>query len=70
MLFNEIVLSEKKPTIHATSMDMMMLAHCDPAYERTEGAWRDLLGQAGYMVTGIFGHAGAAESVIEAEIVG
>jgi len=70
VLFNEIVLSEKKPTIHATSMDMMMLAHCDPAYERTEGAWRDLLGQAGYMVTGIFGHAGAAERVIEAEIVG
>ena len=68
VLFNEIVLSEEKPTIQATSMDMMMLAHCDPAYERTEKAWRDLLGQAGYVVTGIFGNAGAAESVIEAEI--
>jgi hypothetical protein len=38
VLFNEIVLSEEKPTIQATSMDMTMLAHCDPAYERTEGA--------------------------------
>jgi hypothetical protein len=44
------------------------LAHCDPAYERTERAWRDLLSQAGYVVTGIFGSTGAAESVIEAEI--
>jgi hypothetical protein len=68
VLFNEIVLSEENPTIHATSMDMMMLAHCDPAYERTERAWRDLLGQAGYVVTGIFSNAGAAESLIEAEI--
>lgn len=67
VLFNEIVLSEEKPTIHATSMDMMMLAHCDPAYERTERAWRNLLGQAGYVVRGIYGSAGAAESVIEAE---
>jgi hypothetical protein len=70
VLFNEIVLSEEKPTIQATSMDMMMLAHCDPAYERTEKAWRDLLGQAGYVVTGIFSNAGAAESVIEAEVLG
>lgn len=69
VLFNEIVLSEEKPTIQATSMDMMMLAHCNPAYERTEGAWRDLLSQAGYVIRGIFGSDGAAESVIEAEIV-
>jgi hypothetical protein len=69
VLFNEIVLSEEKPTLHATSMDMMMLAHCDPAYERTERAWRDLLDQAGFVVRGIYGSTGAAESVIEAEIM-
>jgi hypothetical protein len=69
VLFNEIVLSEEKPTLHATSMDMMMLAHCDPAYERTEQAWRDLLDQAGFVFRGIYGITGAVESVIEAEIV-
>jgi hypothetical protein len=69
VLFNEIVVSEEKPTLPATSMDMMMLAHCDPAYERTERAWRDLLGQAGYVIRGIYSSKGAAESVIEAEIV-
>lgn len=69
VLFNEIVLSEEKPTLHATSMDMMMLAHCDPAYERTERAWRALLGQAGYVVRDIFSSEDAAESVIEAEIL-
>lgn len=68
VLFNEIVLSEENPTIQATSMDMMMLAHCDPAHERTERAWRELLGKAGYVVKGIVRSAGAAESVIEAEI--
>lgn len=68
VLFNEIVLSEEKPTVHATSMDMMMLAHCDPAYERTERAWRDLLDRAGYVVLGVYGSHGAAESVIEAEV--
>jgi len=67
VLFNEIVLSEEEPTVQATSVDMMMLAHADPAYERTEGAWRDLLGRAGYVVQGIYGSKGAAESVIEAE---
>ena len=69
VLFNEIVVSEEKPSLPATSMDMMMLAHCDPAYERTERAWRDLLGKAGYVVRGIFGSTGAAESVIEAEVL-
>lgn len=69
VLFNEIVLSEENPTIQATSMDMMMLAHCDPAYERTEGAWKSLLGKAGYVVRGIYGSEEAAESVIEAEAV-
>lgn len=69
VLFNEIVLSEEEPTIQATNMDMMMLAHCDPAHERTESAWRHLLGRAGYVVKGIYGSKGAAESVIEAEVL-
>lgn len=69
VLFNEIVVSEDEPTIQATSMDMMMLAHADPAYERTERAWRDLLGKAGYVVRTIYSSNGAAESVIETEVV-
>ncbi|KFY33493.1 hypothetical protein V494_07590 [Pseudogymnoascus sp. VKM F-4513 (FW-928)] len=36
VLLNEIVVSEEKPTIAATSMDMMMLAHFS-VRERTEG---------------------------------
>ena len=69
VLFNEIVLSEAEPTVQATSMDMMMLAHCDPAHERTETAWRALLGKAGFVVNAIYSGEGAAESVIEAEVV-
>lgn len=69
VLFNEIVLSEEEPTLHATSMDMMMLSHCDPAYERTERAWTELLHRAGYVVRSIFGNVGAAESIIEAEVI-
>ena len=37
--------------------------------ERTESAWRHLLGRAGYVVKGIYGSKGAAESVIEAEVL-
>jgi hypothetical protein len=69
VLFNEIVVSEEQPTIQATSMDMMMLGHCDPAYERTERAWRNLLSQAGYVIRAICSSSGAAESVIEAEVL-
>jgi hypothetical protein len=35
VLFNEIVISEDKPTLAATSMDMIMLAHFS-VRERTE----------------------------------
>ncbi|KAI7191773.1 putative hydroxyindole O-methyltransferase [Hortaea werneckii] len=52
VLINEIVLSEEKPTLAATSMDMMMLAHMD-ARERTESEFRTLLGLAGYRVVDI-----------------
>lgn len=69
VLFNEIVVSEEDPTIQATSMDMMMLAHCDPAYERTEEDWKTLFTKAGYVVNRIVSNSGVAESVIEAEVV-
>ena len=68
VLFNEIVLSEDRPSVAATNMDIMMLGHLDPAYERTESAWRQLIESAGYKVVGIFSVTGAAESVIEAEL--
>ncbi|KAI7611997.1 hypothetical protein D0864_14533 [Hortaea werneckii] len=67
VLINEIVLSEEKPTLAATSMDMMMLAHMD-ARERTDSEFRTLLELAGYRVLDIVSNPGAAESIIEAEL--
>ncbi|KAK2809096.1 hypothetical protein FQN50_004150 [Emmonsiellopsis sp. PD_5] len=67
VLFNEIVLSEEKPRLAETAMDMMMLAHF-AVRERTEGEWRGILGRAGLRVIGIYALAGVAESLIEAEL--
>ncbi|KAJ5488142.1 Winged helix-turn-helix transcription repressor DNA-binding [Penicillium expansum] len=42
VLFNEIVISEEKLTLAATSMDLMMLSHFS-VRERTEEEWRGIL---------------------------
>jgi hypothetical protein len=67
VLLNEIVLSEENPTIAATSMDMMMLAHL-AVRERTEMEWKIILRKAGLRFLRIYNHPGVAESVIEAEL--
>ncbi|KAJ5501176.1 Winged helix-turn-helix transcription repressor DNA-binding [Penicillium expansum] len=67
VLFNEIVISEAKPTLAATNMDMMMLAHF-AVRERTEADWRDILAQVGLKVVNIYTYPGVAESLIEAEL--
>lgn len=67
VLLNEIVLSDDHPTIAATSMDMMMLAHF-AVRERTEGEWKRLLERAGLAFMNIYSYPGVAESVIEAEL--
>lgn len=67
VLLNEIVLSEEHPTIAATSMDMMMLAHF-AVRERTEAQWRDIADKAGLKFIGIHNYPGVAESVIELEL--
>ena len=67
VLLNEIVLSEEKPTLAATSMDMMMLAHF-AVRERTEADWRAILAKAGLKVVNIYNYPGVAESLIEAEL--
>lgn len=67
VLFNEIVVSEESPSLAATSMDMMMLAHF-AVRERTEGEWRAILKQAGFKVLNIYTYPGVAESLIEAEL--
>lgn len=67
VLLNEIVINEERPTLAATSMDMMMLAHLG-VRERTEGDWRSLLEQAGLRVVKIYTYPGVAESLIEAEL--
>ncbi|KAJ5207917.1 hypothetical protein N7449_002296 [Penicillium cf. viridicatum] len=67
VLFNEIVVSEEKPTLAATSMDMMMLAHFS-VRERTEVEWRGILKRVGLRVVRIYTYPGVAESLIEAEL--
>ncbi|PYH88653.1 putative O-methyltransferase [Aspergillus ellipticus CBS 707.79] len=67
VLLNEIVVSEEKPTLAATSMDMMMLAHF-AVRERTEAEWRAMLAKAGLKVVNIYTYPGVAESLIEAEL--
>jgi hypothetical protein len=67
VLLNEIVVSEEKPTLAATSMDMMMLAHF-AVRERTESDWRGILEKAGLKVFNIYTYPGVAESLIEAEL--
>lgn len=67
VLFNEIVINEEKPTLAATNMDMMMLAHF-AVRERTEADWRNILAKAGLNVVNIYTYPGVAESVIEAEL--
>ncbi|KAJ6166348.1 hypothetical protein N7485_009592 [Penicillium canescens] len=67
VLLNEIVVSEEHPTLAATSMDMMMLAHF-AVRERTEAEWRGILETAGLRVTAIYTYPGVAESLIEAEL--
>lgn len=68
VLLNEIVVSKEKPTLAATSMDMMMLAHF-AVRERTEADWRAILERAGFRVVNIYTYPGVAESLIEAELV-
>ncbi|KAI1259429.1 putative hydroxyindole O-methyltransferase [Xylariaceae sp. FL1019] len=67
ILLNEIVLSEDHPTLAATSMDMMMLAHF-AVRERTEADWKRIIESAGLRVSGIYAYPGSAECVIEAEL--
>lgn len=67
VLLNEIVVREEKPTLAATSMDMMMLAHF-AVRERTETEWRAIIEKAGLRVVQIYTYPGVAESVIEAEL--
>lgn len=67
VLLNEIVVSEEHPTLAATSMDMMMLAHMS-VRERTEADWKAIIEKAGLTFLGVYTYPGVAESVIEAEL--
>ena len=67
VLLNEIVLSEGKPTLAATSMDMMMLAHLN-VRERTAAHWKETIDRAGLRFVKIWDYPVVAESVIEAEL--
>lgn len=67
VLLIEIVVSEEKPTIAETAMDMMMLAHF-AVRERTRVEWEGILDKAGLRLVGLYNFPGVAESVIEAEL--
>ncbi|GAB1210748.1 hypothetical protein APSETT445_009546 [Aspergillus pseudonomiae] len=67
VLLNEIIVSEEKPTLEATSMDMMMLAHF-AVRERTESEWRSILAKARLKLVNIYNYPGVAGSLIEAEL--
>ena len=67
VLLNEIVVSEEEPTLAATSMDLMMLAHFG-LRERTEAEWGSLLAKAKLRLVKIFSFPGVADSLIEAEL--
>lgn len=67
VLLNEIVISEERPTVPATNMDLMMLAHF-AVKERTETEWKCLLESAGLRMVKIYTYPGVAESLIEAEL--
>jgi hypothetical protein len=67
VLLNEIVINEERPTLAATNMDMVMLAHL-AVRERTEAEWRDVLDKAGLTVVNIYSYPGVAESLIEAKL--
>lgn len=60
-------MSEEKPSLASTCMDLQMLAHLG-VQERTETQWRRLLGEAGYEITNIYFVPGSAESLIEAQL--
>ncbi|KAL4784456.1 S-adenosyl-L-methionine-dependent methyltransferase [Aspergillus varians] len=67
VLLNEIVVSEERPTLAATNMDLMMLAHF-AVRERTEKEWAEILGKAGLRIVRVYSYPGVAESLIEAEL--
>ncbi|KAM3066039.1 hypothetical protein ACMFMG_010622 [Clarireedia jacksonii] len=67
VLVHEIVVSEEKPTLAATSMDMTTLALL-ATRERTEAEWRSILKEVGLKIVKIYTYPGVAESLIEAEL--
>lgn len=67
LLINENVVPDVGATWSITSMDWLMMA-LGAVRERTEKQWRDMLGQAGLKVTGIWTYEQGSESLIEAEV--
>ena len=66
LLINEFVVPDLGATMSVTSMDWVMMA-LFAVKERTEKEWRELLGQAGLKIVGIWTYDQASESLIEAE---
>ncbi|KAJ5112769.1 O-methyltransferase [Penicillium argentinense] len=68
VLLNEIGVSEKNPTLAATNMDMMMLAHLS-VREKIESEGRGgILAQAGLKVVRIYNYPGVTTSLVKADL--
>lgn len=67
VLLNEIVVSESRASLSATSMDQLVLV-LGARRVRTELQWRDLLERVRLRVLSFWTYPGAAESLIEAEL--
>ncbi|CAH0004400.1 unnamed protein product [Clonostachys byssicola] len=65
VLLNEIVLSEEKPSVPATSMDMMMLGHFGESRERSTEEWTAIVTEAGFEIANIYSNPASPESVVE-----
>jgi hypothetical protein len=65
ILLNGIVLSEEKPSVPATSMDMMMLGHFGESCECTDKDFQAIAAQAGLEVARNFANAASPESIID-----
>lgn len=65
LLVNEIVMPNVDAPWQLTSMDITMMAMLVNR-ERTENQWKELLGAAGFKITGIWSKNPTSESVIEA----
>jgi hypothetical protein len=67
LFVHELIVAERGASIWSTTQDFNMMTLC-ATMERTEGQWREMLGQANLKVVGVYpSKDGDSEGIIEAE---